>query len=152
MITTQNREKRMQWARQNLHNRFENIVWTDESMIQLENHRTFSYRKVGEAPRPKAQPKHPLKIMVWTGISKKGATNICLLNCSVNSSVYQEVLRTHLLLFSMNIYQMVNCSRITLRATRSKRHRNFLQITKFPCSRPHQKAPTAILSKTCGMN
>ena len=42
---------------------------------------------------------HPLKIMVWTEISKKGATNVCLLNCSVNSSVYQEVLRTHLLLF-----------------------------------------------------
>ena len=99
MIRTQNKEKRMQWARENLHNRFENIVWTDESMIQLENHQTFSYRKVGEAPRPKARPKYPLKIMVWAGISRKGATNICLLNCSVNSSVYQEVLRTHLLPF-----------------------------------------------------
>ena len=54
MIRTQNKEKRRQWAHENLHNRFENIVWTDESMIQLENHRMFSYRKVGEAPRPKA--------------------------------------------------------------------------------------------------
>ena len=26
--------------------------------------------------------------MVWAGISKKGATNITLLNCSVNSTVY----------------------------------------------------------------
>jgi len=37
--------------------------------------------------------------MVWAGISRKGATNSCLLNASVNSAVYQEVLRTHLLPF-----------------------------------------------------
>ncbi len=37
--------------------------------------------------------------MVWAGISRKGVTNICLLNASVNSAVYQEALRTHLLPF-----------------------------------------------------
>ena len=37
--------------------------------------------------------------MVWAGISKKGATNIALINCSINSTVYQEVLCTHLLPF-----------------------------------------------------
>ena len=99
MIRAQNKEKRIIWARANEHNTFDTIVWTDESMIQLENHRTFSYRKVGEAPRPKARAKHPYKVMVWAGISKRGATNIALLNCSVNSTVYQEVLRTHLLPF-----------------------------------------------------
>ena len=67
-------------------------------MIQLENHRTFSYRKE-EVPRPKPQPKHPYKVMVWAGFSRKGTTNICLPNCSVNSAVYQEVLRTHLVPF-----------------------------------------------------
>ena len=43
----------------------------------------------------KPLPKHPF--MLWAGISKKGTTNICLLGCSMNSAVYQEVLRTHLL-------------------------------------------------------
>ena len=38
MIRTQNKETRMQWARENLHNRFENIVWTDESMIHYLPH------------------------------------------------------------------------------------------------------------------
>ena len=45
-------------------------------MIQLENHSTFSYRKVGEAPRPKVRAKHPFKVIVWAGISKKGATKM----------------------------------------------------------------------------
>ena len=58
------------------------------------DHRTFSYRKVGTAPKPKPRAKHPYKVMVWAGISRKGATN-----ASVNSAVYQEVLRAHLLPF-----------------------------------------------------
>ena len=41
MIRNNNKEKRVEWARENLNNTFENVVWTDESMIQLENHRTF---------------------------------------------------------------------------------------------------------------
>ena len=75
LIRSVNKEKRLQWAVKNRDNNFEDVTWTNESMIQLENHRTFSYRKVGTA------------------------TNISLLNASVNSAVYQEVLRTHLLPF-----------------------------------------------------
>jgi transposase/Fe2+ or Zn2+ uptake regulation protein len=97
MIRQANKEKRLTWAQENLDNSFSNVVWTDESMIQLENHRTFSYRKVGAPPKPKQKPKHPYKVMVWAGISRYGATNICLINTSVDSAVYQEILRTHLL-------------------------------------------------------
>ena len=99
LIRNANKEKRVQWVKDNLHSSFDDVVSTDESTIQLENNRTFSYRKVGSAPKPKPRAKHPFKVMVWAGISKKGAMNICLLGCSVNSAVYQEVLRTHLLPF-----------------------------------------------------
>ena len=99
MIRRKNKEKRLTWATENMGNDFEDVVWSDESMIQLENHRTFSYRKVGAPPKRKPKPKHPFKVMVWAGISRKGATNICLLNTSVDSAVYQEVLRTHLIPF-----------------------------------------------------
>ena len=43
--------------------------------------------------------KAPIQVMVWAGISQKGVTNRCILGCSVNSTVYQEVLRMHLLPF-----------------------------------------------------
>ena len=102
MIREKNKEKRIQWVTENMENDFNDVVWTDESMIQLENHRTFSYRKVGAPPKPKAKAKHPYKVMVWAGISKRGATNICILNSSVDSLVYQENLRTHLLPFLIN--------------------------------------------------
>lgn len=32
---------------------FEDVIWTDESTIQLESHRRFACKKCGEAPRPK---------------------------------------------------------------------------------------------------
>ena len=68
----------------------------DESIIQLENHWTFLYRKIGEAPQGKARAKHLYRVIVWAGISKKGATNICLITLPVNSALYQVVLHTHL--------------------------------------------------------
>ena len=103
MIRDKNKDKRVTWATENFCNDFKDVVWTDESMIQLENHRTFSYRKVNAPPKPKARPKNPYKVMVWAGISRRGATNICLLSGSVDSVVYQEVLQMHLLPFLENV-------------------------------------------------
>ena len=61
MIRAKNKEKRVKWATDNQANKFENIVWTDESMIQLENHRTFCYHKEGEPSKPKPKPKTSLQ-------------------------------------------------------------------------------------------
>ena len=43
--------------------------------------------KVGTAPKPKRKAKHPYKVMVWAGISKKGATNICLLTLNSTAEI-----------------------------------------------------------------
>lgn len=53
LIREANKQKRLQWAQQHLGQSFEDVIWTDESTIQLESHRRFACRKRGEAPRPK---------------------------------------------------------------------------------------------------
>ena len=53
LIRESNKQKRLQWAQQHLGQSFEDVIWTDESTIQLESHRRFACRKRGEAPRPK---------------------------------------------------------------------------------------------------
>ena len=141
LIRNANKEKRVQWAKDNLHSSFDDVVWTDESTIQLENNRTFSYRKVGSAPKPKPRAKHPFKVMVWAGISKKGATNICLLGCSVNSAVYQEVLRTHLLPFLRERlpngrFQQDNAPCHTSKATHKFFQANRIKVLKTPPKNP----------------
>ena len=53
MIREANQQKRLDWARQHLGKSFDDVIWTDESTIQMESHRRFACRKRGEAPRPK---------------------------------------------------------------------------------------------------
>ena len=53
LIRDANKDKRLAFARKYLGDGFENVIWTDESAIQMESHRRFCCRKRGEAPRPK---------------------------------------------------------------------------------------------------
>lgn len=76
LIRQQNKVKQVSWAQANLHADFENVIWSDESPVQLETHRRHCYRKEGEKPHPKPRAKHPTKVHVWAGISKKGATKV----------------------------------------------------------------------------
>ena len=58
LIREPNKLKRLSWCFENQNNNFYNVIWTDETTVQLENHRRFSHRKRGEKPRPK--PKYVL--------------------------------------------------------------------------------------------
>ena len=52
-----------------LHNNFDDVIWSDETNVQLETHRCHYYRKLGEKTRSKPRAKHPTKVPVWAGIS-----------------------------------------------------------------------------------
>ena len=99
LIRDANKLKRLEWARNNLHNEFNNVIWTDEASVQLETHRRFSYRKAGEPPTLKPRAKHPVKVHVWAGISKRGATKICIFSGIMDAAFYTEILSECLLPF-----------------------------------------------------
>ena len=63
LITEPNKLKKLSWSLENQNNDFSNVVWTDETSVQLENHRRFCHQKCGQKPRPK-----PRYVMVTTGI------------------------------------------------------------------------------------
>ena len=52
LIRHDNKLKRLHWAQANLHDSFDNVIWS-ETTVQLDNHRRFCYGKDGERPRPK---------------------------------------------------------------------------------------------------
>lgn len=99
LIRETNKQKRLEFALENLHDLFDNVIFTDETTVQLESHRRYSYRKTGEKPRLKPRPKHPIKVHVWAGISKKGATGVCIFEGIMDSQLYCEILRRTLLPF-----------------------------------------------------
>ena len=92
LIRMQNQLKRKEWAVQNLGASFEDVIWTDETTVQMETHRRFCCRKKGQKPRYKPRPKHPTKVHVWAGISWNGATNVCVFEGIMNAELYTEIL------------------------------------------------------------
>ena len=67
--------------------------------MQLETHLRFCYRKIGEKPRLKPRPKHPIKVHLWAGISKKGATNVCIFEGKMDAPLFCQILRQTLVPF-----------------------------------------------------
>jgi len=112
LIRNENKQKRLEWAQRNLHDTFEDVIWTDEASIQLDWHKRYSCRKEGERPRPKPRPKHPTKVHVWAGISKKGATGICIFEGKMNAPLFCQILRRTLLPFLQVKFPTPNSHRL----------------------------------------
>ena len=99
LIREANKQKRLEWALKHYTDDFENVIFSDESSIQIETHRLRCYRKKGERPRPKPRPKHPVKVHVWAGISMRGATAICIFTGIMDAQFYTTILKEYLLPF-----------------------------------------------------
>lgn len=61
-------------------------------------------QKKGQPIRRKPEPKYPLKVHVWAGISKRGKTEICIFKGNMNAQLYIKILRQTLLPFITNTY------------------------------------------------
>ena len=68
--TSRTKDKRLDWAHTYINDDFDDVIWTDETTVQIETHKHYCYRK-GQRSRTKPRPKHPTKVHVWAGISKK---------------------------------------------------------------------------------
>ena len=104
MVRLPNQEKRLTFCRQLLITKeeFNDVVFTDETSIQIERNATMSFKKIShneennmtlEIPPPVGvRPKHPLKVHAWAGISRRGATNIVLFNGIMDAKFYCSIL------------------------------------------------------------
>ena len=87
LIWEPNNVKRKDWALKYLHDDFQNVVWTDETTVQLECHKRFCCRKNRIHPQYKPHPKHPIKMHVWAGISWEGPTPVCIFEEIMNAKL-----------------------------------------------------------------
>lgn len=67
---------------------FDDVLFTDESSIWLERHSKICFRKKGMPAKHKAKVKHPYKVHVWAGISKRGATSILVFTGIMRKEFY----------------------------------------------------------------
>ena len=102
LIRHVNMEKRVEFCRSLIesNDRLENIIFSDECSVQLHNNRTTSYRQNGTLTPHIGKPKHPLKLHVWAGISRKGTTSLLIFDGIMRSDFFvEEILRNTLLPF-----------------------------------------------------
>ena len=104
MIREVNKSKRLEWAREYLHDDFSDVVWTDETTVQLESYKRYCCRKQGAAPKSKPRPKHPLKVHVWGDISTNGRTELAIFEGIMNASLYLDILKVGLLPFLRRVH------------------------------------------------
>ena len=109
MIRDANKEKRLAWAREHKGLNFEDVVYTDETTVQIEAHRRTCCYKKGQKPRYKPKPKHPVKVHVWAGISHRGRTNLCIFEGKMNAPLFISILRKSLVPFIRAVYPDGHC-------------------------------------------
>ena len=104
MIREPNIAKRLEWATNNKDMLFDDVIYTDETTVQMESHRRLCSYKRGQKPRYKPKPKHPLKLHVWAGISFRGPTILCIFEGKMNAPLFIEILKNSLLPFIREVY------------------------------------------------
>ena len=101
LIRDANKIKRLEYAQRVLESgdTFHNVIFSDECSISLAHYRRTCYRKSDEPTKRKPKPKHPLKVHVWAGISRHGATKICIFNGIMDADLFCNILETTLVPF-----------------------------------------------------
>ena len=103
-----NKRKRLFWCREQLRlgETFDDVIFTDESSIQLDHHSRVCFRKKLQPRALKQRAKHPVKIHVWGGISKKGATRIVMFTGNMNAQRFKRILEVGLIPFINELFPM----------------------------------------------
>ena len=106
MIRDANKEKRLVWCQKmkQANEQFEDVIFTDESSVMLETHRKRCYRRKGTPRKLKPRPKHPVKVHVWGGISKRGATSVVIFTGIMTATRYTQILDAGLLPFTQEVF------------------------------------------------
>ena len=94
----------MQWAKDNTRDEFKNVIWTDKSTVQLRTHKRFCCCKIRKSQDASLDPKHPVKVHVWAGISYEGNTSICIFQGIIDANLYIQILEQTLVPFLEQVY------------------------------------------------
>ena len=104
LIRDANKVKRLEFAQRVLESgdTFHNVIFSNECSISLQSYRRTCFRMADEPTKRKPKPKHPLKVHVWGGISRHGATKICIFDGIMDADLFCNILQTTLVPFIRN--------------------------------------------------
>ena len=106
LIREANKEKRLKWCKEmrDAKETFSDVIWTDESSVEITQHSLKCYRRKGQPKTMKPRPKHPLKVHVWGGISSYGATPIIIFTGILVATKLTKIFETGLIPFVQKVF------------------------------------------------
>lgn len=107
LIREANRTKRLDFCLNCVEEdeQFDDVIFTDECSVHLEKHAKICFRRRWEQPKLKGRAKHPFKVHVWAGISKRGPTRIVIFTGNMDATFYvREILENTLLPFIQSTF------------------------------------------------
>ena len=100
-----NKAKRLDWCNKRMEEKeaFDDVIFTDESIVQLECYRQKYFQK--KPPRKlKYKHKHPPKVHLWGRITKQGATQLVNFDWIMNANRYCDILKASIVPFINKSY------------------------------------------------
>ncbi|WAR26129.1 TCB2-like protein [Mya arenaria] len=107
MVRDINKDKRVQFCNHLIQadDDLSNVIFTDESSISLEQSKPASYHRQGTINPVIPKAKHPAKVHVWGGISRRGATELAIFQGIMEKTFFtNEILENRALLFIQRAY------------------------------------------------
>ena len=96
MLSEKNRLKRIEWARNNEHRDWRNVIFCDEASFWLHGGKVKLWVKRGKH-RSLPMPKHSAKIHVWAAWSSMGTFPLIVFNQNLTGHLYSKILEWGLL-------------------------------------------------------
>ena len=94
LVREVNKQVRLKWAQKIMteYERFDDVVFMNESMFQVEYHARRAYRRLREPRLLRPNRKHLTKVHVSGEISKRGAIKIVLFHSNITATRYTTIL------------------------------------------------------------
>ena len=139
MLTNDQKQKRVEWAREHLEDDWENTIFTDETAFQLFRNTIKRWYK-GARPS-KSVPKDRTKVFAWGGFCANGKTSLFCFSQIMDSKFYVEILRNHIpevtrMLGSEWRFQQDNDPKHTSRLTKAFLAENVPELMSWPSNSP----------------
>ena len=90
VLSTRNKQLRLNWARKHLNDPFDDTVFTDEKSFFLFKQQRTAWIKIGAKVPFRTQPPHAPRVQVLGGISRRGRTPLVIYKGWLNARQHRE--------------------------------------------------------------
>jgi transposase len=91
-LTAIHKQRRVEWAIKHREQNWKQVVFSDETTLQMFQNTQKVFYKVGTQPPQKPMVKHPYKVHAWGAFSKKGSIGFLLFTGIMDGAFYREIL------------------------------------------------------------